>query len=368
MPTWIAANVAKHSALGERFIMWRNCSQWESEWEIARRRRAGSETFLGSVDSDRLDNTCVGMLCRNCFILGLLSERVAVGSGREFLGSYRMIRLIRGGATCQVWEALVDSDRSRVALKLLQPEVRANRREVNYLKHEYEVGKQLRHENVIEIREFNMDRGLAFLVMEFHSGKNIKMLIRQGIDSFAYVTPTIIRTAAQGLRYLHQQGWVHLDVKPDNFLVDDKGDTKLIDFALAQRKRTGLSKLFSARSRVQGTRSYMSPEQIRGKPPDPRSDIYSFGCMLYELVGGRMPFTGTNPSDLLKKHLYAGVPPLQAANRNVTPEFNDLVSEMMAKDPQERPQSMDEILRRLSSLRTYRVLPRHPTEKEEVDN
>ena len=92
---------------------------------------------------------------------------------------------------------------------------------------------------MIEIYEFNIDRSVAFLVMEFHPGKNIKMLIRLGIETFGYLVPTIITNAAQGLQYLHEQGWVHRDIKPDNFLVTDDGDVKLIDFALAQRIRTG---------------------------------------------------------------------------------------------------------------------------------
>ena len=130
---------------------------------------------------------------------------------------------------------------------------------------------------------------------------------------------------------------MHRDIKPDNFLVNDEGDVKLIDFALAQRIRTGLSKLFGGRTKVQGTRSYMAPEQIRGKALDARADIYSFGCMLYELVSGRLPFTGVSPEDLLRKHLHAPVPVLAGANKNITPDFSDLVGMMMAKDADQRP-------------------------------
>ena len=111
------------------------------------------------------------------------------------------------------------------------------------------------------------------------------------------------------MQYLHEQGWIHRDIKPDNFLVNEEGDVKLIDFALAARERKGLGKLFG-RTKVQGTRSYMAPEQIRGKGLDARTDIYSFGCMLYELVSGRLPFTGVSPEELLRKHLYAPIPVL----------------------------------------------------------
>jgi serine/threonine protein kinase len=269
-----------------------------------------------------------------------------------------LVRLIRGGGTCQIWEAVRDTQ--RVAIKTLQPEVRADREEINYLKHEFEVGRQLEHPDVIKLYEFGMDRGMAFLAMEYHAGQNVKMLIRQGPDAVAYLTQTIIAKSASGLKYVHEQRWVHRDVKPDNFLVDDQGNTKLIDFALTQRAKTGFSKLIARKSKVQGTRSYMAPEQIRGKAPDARADIYSFGCTLFELLSGKLPFTGVNPEDLLRKHLAAAAPPLLTANKNVTPDFNELVLEMMAKDPDRRPQTVDEFLGRFHAIRVFRSQPKPP--------
>jgi eukaryotic-like serine/threonine-protein kinase len=272
-----------------------------------------------------------------------------------------MVRLIRTGGTCQVWEGVRNGQ--RVAVKFLQPEVRTDKEEIGYLRHELEVGQTLHHPNVIEIYEFNIDRSIAFLVMEYHPGRNIKMLIRLGIETFGHLVPAIITNAAKGLLYLHQQGWVHRDIKPDNFLVTENGEVKLIDFALATRLRTGLSRLFGGRPKVQGTRSYMAPEQIRGKPLDGRTDIYSFGCLMYELLSGKLPFTGISPEELLRKHLTAAVPVLLSANKNVTPDFSDLVGQMMAKDPHDRPQTMEEFLRHLQTIRVFRTLPKPPTEQ-----
>ncbi|MCU0959610.1 MAG: serine/threonine protein kinase [Pirellulaceae bacterium] len=284
-----------------------------------------------------------------------------MAGGRDYLGSYRLVRLIRTGATCQVWEAVRDHE--RVAIKFLQPEVRNDKLEIGYLRHESEVGRRLHHPNVIEIHTFHIDRSIAFLVMEYHPGKNVKMLIRQGFDSFGYLVPKIIEQAALGLQYLHQQGWVHRDIKPDNFLVTDNGDVKLIDFALAWRIPTGLARLFARRTRVQGTRSYMAPEQIRGRALDGRTDVYAFGCMIYELLTGRLPFTGISPEDLLRKHLTGAIPAVMSGNRNVTPDFNDLVSQMMAKEPAERPASMEEFLRYFHAVRVFRSLPKPPSEQ-----
>jgi serine/threonine protein kinase len=215
---------------------------------------------------------------------------------------------------------------------------------------------------VIHVYEFNTDRHIPFLVLELGRGRNMKLIIRDHADQYLHMMPKIVEGAARGLGYIHEQGWIHRDVKPDNFLLAEDGDVKLIDFAIAQRKPRGLGRLLGLRSRVQGTRSYMSPEQIRGKVVDERSDIYSFGCSLYELLANKPPFTGSTPEELLNKHLRAAVPVLSAANTNVTPAFSDLIGHMMAKDPSMRPGSMSDFLKAYRTMRIYRVLPRPPAD------
>ena len=285
-------------------------------------------------------------------------------AGRDFLGKYQLTRLIRAGHTCQVWESR-DLDHRRVCLKVLQPEMRTNKEEVRYMRHEYQVGHPLQHPNVIEIYELATDRdGVPFLVMEFHTGKNIKLLLREGMERIGYLIPTLIRTAAQGLAYFHDQGWVHRDIKPDNYLVGDEGEAKLIDFALAQKQAGGVARLLGRKGKVQGTRSYMAPEQIKGLPPDRRADIYSFGCMMFEILAGKTPFTAASPSELLTKHLRQAAPPVAAVNKNVTSECNALILNMMAKDPKERPQSMHDVVRSLDAMRIFRSLPKRPDEAD----
>ena len=112
---------------------------------------------------------------------------------------------------------------------------------------------------------------------------------------------------------------------------------KLIDLALATRVRRGLARLLALKSKVQGTRSYMSPEQIRGQVLDQRADVYSFGCTIHELIAGKPPFTGASSTELLNKHLKSTPPSLDALDRNVTMEFARLVRKTLAKDPAGRP-------------------------------
>jgi serine/threonine protein kinase len=284
---------------------------------------------------------------------------VAAG-GKDHIGRYRLLKLLRSGHNCQVWEAIDAVDNRRFAIKALDEDQSDDREAVAGLKHEHEVAKDFSNPHVIRVYEFSVDRGIAYVVLELFRGLNLKQEMRQSPEVMCYQTPNIIATAADGLSYLHQHGWIHRDIKPDNFLVNHEGETKLIDFAIAQRVKRGLARLLSGRSKIQGTLSYMSPEQIRGGAMDYRSDIYSFGCVLYELVAGRLPYTGTSADELLNKHLRTLVPPLIAANGAITPEFSKLVASMMAKDPGGRPATMEEFLSQYRKLRVFRVRPKPP--------
>ena len=245
----------------------------------------------------------------------------------------------------------------RLAIKLLLSEFRQDRVEVGFLKHEFEVGRRLEHPHVIRMHDFGIDREDVYLAMDFFAAPNIKQHIHQGVELFAPVLHRAIEQAAEGLGYFHEQGWIHRDVKPDNFLMKPNGEVKLIDFALAQKRKRGLARLFASKGKIQGTRSYMSPEQIRCQPLDQRADIYSFGCMLYELVAGRAPFTGQTTADLLNKHLKAVAPSVQSANRNVTEEFATLVRSMLSKSPDDRLPSMDDFLNHFRSIQVFKVPP-----------
>lgn len=285
-------------------------------------------------------------------------------SGRDFLGPYRLVKLVRAGQQTQVWEAIRDPDPNRIAMKVLMRDFVKDREAIAYLKHEATVGKPLKHKNIIDIYEFSNDFEMPFIAMELFNARNLKQDLREQSDRIAHLVPEIIEQAAQALSYLNLKGWIHCDVKPDNFLVKDDGRLKLIDFSIADRPKSGLAQLFAKKNKVRGTRSYMSPEQIRGKGVDVRSDIYSFGCVLFELLAGRAPYTAASPDDLLVKHLHAQVPSLLPLNPAVTPEFNELVQKMMSKDREKRPATMDNFLNEFKKIRVYRtgMKPRPPSE------
>ncbi len=275
------------------------------------------------------------------------------------LGPYRLLSMVGTGRSCQVWDAIDDSNTERRALKILTDSYAAEREQVGLLKREFAVGRSLDHPQVIRIYDYQNHRGTIYLVMELFPAYNIKQFFLQvGVEGLAPYISRIAEQSATSLDYLHGQGWIHRDVKPDNFLMNREGTVKLIDFALADRKKGALGALLPSRMKIQGTRSYMSPEQIRGKGIDQRSDIYSLACMLHELVAGKPPFTGSSTQDLLTKHLRNPPPSLESTGRDVTGDFGELIRKMLSKNPANRPQTMHDVSQ---ALRGMKVFNRPPT-------
>ncbi|GMQ80561.1 MAG: serine/threonine-protein kinase [Planctomycetia bacterium] len=287
------------------------------------------------------------------------------------VGPFQLVSLIRAGHACEIWKVRREGDKGDsgpLAMKLLPQGPSYSKEQVGFLRNEYQVGRSLDHDRVVRFFDFGTVAEGSYLTMELFPVLSIKQCLQLQPEHVARHIDTIIRDAAAGLAHLHERDWIHCDVKPDNFLVGEEGDVKLIDFSLARRRKGVLARLFTPRGPIQGTKSYMSPEQIRARNLDQRSDIYSFGCMLYEIVVGKLPFTGTSTNELLTKHLRFRAPALEAVNRNVEPPFARLVERMMAKDPGRRPSSMPEFLEELADTHVFRRQAERPTERPDEAN
>ncbi|MBN2023714.1 MAG: serine/threonine protein kinase [Pirellulales bacterium] len=282
-----------------------------------------------------------------------------------YIGPFRLLNVVNTGQTSRIWQAYDDSENKMFGLKVLLEDFRRNKEHLAFLKQEWLVGGNLDHDRIIRIHSYAVDRGNPYLAMEWFPSPNLKYRMRYDYDRIEPLIPRIIEQMCEALGYLHGQGWVHRDVKPDNFLVGEDGSIKLIDFALAHRMKGGFSKLLGGRSKIQGTRSYMSPEQIRGGAVDGRSDLYSLGCTVFELLGQKLPFTGSTAQELLMKHLRSAPPPLESANRNVTPEFGELIRRTMAKQPASRPKSIEDFLTEVRMTRIFRKAPKQAGSKED---
>jgi len=277
----------------------------------------------------------------------------------EFIGGYKLRNLIATGQSSQVWEVVETSSGRHLAMKLLLPEAAHNADHKRMLFHEAEVGLKLAHPNVIKIVAQSKDRdpkNFWFTMEYFPAGSLKQRLLQKQFDFLKDQAGRVFKQMATALAYMHGSGWLHRDIKPDNMLVNSAGEAKLIDFAIAQRlqKPSLFARLFRKKGKVQGTRSYMAPEQIRGEALDARADIYGFGAAMYEIITNRPPFRGANSQDLLNKHLYEKVLPPASLNAELTDDFSNLIVRMLAKRKEDRPLNFHEVLMMSKTMHVYK--------------
>ena len=275
-----------------------------------------------------------------------------------YLGPFRLLNVIHTGHASLIWQAYDDAAQRIVGVKTLHADDFGNREQVNFLHREYTIGRKLVHPHIIEIYPSVWDSRQPYIAMEWFASKNLKQRLNlSGTDGLAPLVPQIIEQACLAMSYFHREGWVHCDIKPDNFLLSDDGYLKLIDFALAKRVKRGFSRWLTLKGKPQGTKSYISPEQIRSQPLDERADLYSFACTIHEILAGRPPFTGANTNELLNKQLRSSPPSLEALNQNVTPECAQLLRRTMSKNPDARPQTVDDFLMEFRMIRVFKTTP-----------
>jgi serine/threonine protein kinase len=285
-----------------------------------------------------------------------------VAASQQIVGNYRMFHLIRAGAIYEIWAVRPVSENTAFAMKWLPPGAKYTRSNINELKHEYTVGVMLDHPSVIKTYDFGNTSNGAFMLLELFKVPNLKQqIISGGYKKLAHRAKAILANVANSLAHLHEKGWIHRDIKPDNFLLRDDDVVKLIDFNLARKPAGGLSKLFGGKTKViQGTHSYMSPEQIRGQALDVRADVYSLGCMIHEFFSGKPPFTANSPNELLQAHLSRKPQPITVFDKNITPEFATYVQRMMAKDPKDRPVTMKDVMMEIKTAKIFYNTPQAP--------
>ena len=275
------------------------------------------------------------------------------------IGAYRVVRTIYPGVTSVVYD-VQDSSGKRFALKMLNENRADDASERRAFESEAKLGLSLRHPNLIRYVEYVKDFEQPYFVMDFFPGHHLKLAVAKPKD-FPYLKSQlhrIIRQSAAGLAYMHDQGWIHRDVKPENIMANKTGEVRIIDYTLTQRPVAGFAKLFKKKMKLrQGTPSYMSPEQIQLATPAIAADIYSFGITCYELACGRPPFRANSTSELLSKHIKEQPSSLVMHDKEITPEFSDLILKTLKKNPADRPATLHDFLSAFSRLRIYKGDP-----------
>jgi serine/threonine protein kinase len=271
-------------------------------------------------------------------------------TGALFAGRYTMIEELGTGGMGQVYRVLDKKLNEEVALKVIRPEVAADRAAIARFKSELKLARQVVHKNVARMFDLNEEGGAPYITMEYVKGEDLKRLIRKvGRLAPGQAIP-IACQVCDGLAEAHRLDIVHRDLKPQNVMIDEAGQAKIMDFGLAMP----LEKAMAADrpgSRG-GTPAYVSPEQIRGAPTDGRSDLYSLGVLMYEMLTGRTPFKGDSVQAILDKHLHEDPGPPRSLNPGISAELNDVVMKCLEKEPANRYQSAAEVQAALECLRT----------------
>ena len=259
--------------------------------------------------------------------------------GTLFDGRYQVVRKLGSGGMANVYLAEDQELGRRVAIKILNDRHAGDEQFVERFRREAKNAAALSHPNIVSIYDRGEAEGTYYIAMEFLDGRSLKELIVQRGPAPITVAVEYARQILSALRFAHRHGIVHRDIKPHNVLVDAEGRVKVTDFGIA---RAGTSQMTEAGSIV-GTAQYLSPEQARGTEVDQRSDLYSLGIVLYELLTGTLPFNGDTPVEIAMKHL-STVPESPSARRPEVPRELDLiVTRALAKDPADRYQNAEEM-------------------------
>src|SRR4051795_1307566 len=257
-----------------------------------------------------------------------------------FDGRYRIVRKLGMGGMANVYLAEDEVLGRRVAIKILNDRHAGDDQFVERFRREAKSAAGLSHPNVVSIYDRGEAEGTYYIAMEYLDGRSLKELIVSRGPAPIPVAIDYARQILSALRFAHRHGIVHRDIKPHNVLVDGEGRVKVTDFGIA---RAGAASQMTEVGSIVGTAQYLSPEQAKGTAVDQRSDIYSLGIVLYELLTGAVPFTGDTPVEIAMKHI-SETPDVPSTLRPEIPHDLDLVvTRALAKDPADRYQSAEEM-------------------------
>ncbi|MDH7511529.1 MAG: protein kinase [Clostridiales bacterium] len=287
----------------------------------------------------------------------LLLPGLELTPGATFAGRYQIIEELGKGGMGTVYRALDKKLGEEIALKLIRPEAASDRVTLERFRTELKAARQIVHKNVARMFDLNEEKGIPYITMEYVKGENLRRLIKKvGRLSPEQAVP-IARQVCQGLAEAHRLGVLHRDLKPQNIMIDEEGKARIMDFGLARfLKSDGTTET----GVVIGTPAYISPERVEGQEADGRSDLYSLGIVLYEMVAGRTPFESESGLSLALKHVIETPKDPREINADIPEALSRIILKCLEKNKEIRYQSAEELIADLdqveNELKTREIL------------
>ncbi len=259
----------------------------------------------------------------------------------DTLDHYRLDATVARGGMATLFRATDLRDGRQVAIKVPHAEMEADPVLVERFRREQEIGQELDHPGVVKTYD-GEERSRLYMVIEWVEGRLLRTILNQERKLPIDRATNLVLQICDALDTMHKHGVVHRDLKPENIMVDAEDRIKLIDFGIAM-KEDARRITFVDMSATLGTPDYISPEQVKGQRGDQRSDIYSLGVMLYEMLTGDPPYPGPNPLAVMNERLLHDPEPARSRRREISPELNEILNRALERDPRRRYQTASEM-------------------------